>query len=282
MNKRKDEVYRKLVDEYTTVENAPFGNIKYHKSCYKAFTSKQNLSTCSNFKSTRPTSASCNQNPSSNEDNFTIVIRSRASKIDWTACIFCKHKAFKHDRKMHKVSSFKCVRADLTHELEREVCPSFILPSFDKTLTVLIRDGMGIIQSLDVKKFSNFGDLAMLFQSAETIVYIFDRYDLKDSIKSAERELRSQAAGGHRIYHVNEGSSIPDWKKFLSNNRNKQELISFLGEFISKFVNTDNPCLLGQTLYLAGNFRNPEVMKKIAGDQVTDCRFVQYPRRGRY
>jgi hypothetical protein len=58
------------------------------------------------------------------------------------------------------------------------VCPSFTLPSFDKTLTVLIRDGMGIIQSLDVKKFSNFGDLSifylkhlsMLFQSAETIV----------------------------------------------------------------------------------------------------------------
>jgi hypothetical protein len=27
---------------------------------------------------------------------------------------------------------------------------------------------------------------------------------------------------------------------------------------------------VGQTLYLAGTFRNPEVMKKIAGDQVTD------------
>jgi GTPase SAR1 family protein len=74
---------------------------------------------------------------------------------------------------------------------------------------------MGIIQSLDVKKFSNFGDLAifylkhlsMLFQSAETIVDVFDRYDLKDSIKSAERERRSQAAGGHRIYHVNEGDT---------------------------------------------------------------------------
>ena len=104
VNKRKDTVYRKLVDEYTTVENAPFGNAKYHKSCYKAFTSKQNLSTCSNFKSTRPTSASCNQNPSSSEDNFTIVTRSRASEIHWTAWIFCKHKAFKHDRKMHKVS----------------------------------------------------------------------------------------------------------------------------------------------------------------------------------
>ena len=96
-------------------------------------------------------------------------------------------------------------------------------------------------KALDVKKFSNFGDLAifylkhlsMLLKSAETIVDVFDRYDLKDSIKSTERECRSQAAGGHRIYHVNEGSSIPDWKKFLSNNRNKQDLISFLGEFIS-------------------------------------------------
>ena len=150
----------------------------------------------------------------------------------------------------------KFVKAHLTHELEREVCLSFTLPSFDKTLTVLIRDGMGIIQSLDVNKFSNFGDLAvfylkhlsMLLQSAE-IVDVFDRYDLKDSIKSAERERRSQAAGGHRIYHVNEGSSIPDWKKFLSINRNKQELISFLGEFISKFVNANNPLPVGQTIF---------------------------------
>ena len=77
---------------------------------------------------------------------------------------------------------------------------------------------MGIIQSLDLKRFSNFGDLtifylkhlSMLFQSAETIVDVFDRYDLKESIKSAERERRSQAADGHMIYHVNEGISIPD------------------------------------------------------------------------
>ena len=125
-------------------------------------------------------------------------------------------------------------------------------------------------KALDVKKFSNFGDLAifylkhlsMLLQSAE-IVDVFDRYDLKDSIKSAERERRSQAAGGHRIYHVNEGSSIPDWKKFLSINRNKQELISFLGEFISKFVNANNPLPVGQTLYLAGTFRNPEALSSI-------------------
>jgi hypothetical protein len=51
--------------------------------------------------------------------------------------------------------------------------------------------------------------------------------------------------------------------------RNKQELISFLGEFISKFVNADNPLPVGHTLYLAGTCRNPEVAKKIAGDQDT-------------
>jgi hypothetical protein len=82
--------------------------------------------------------------------------------------------------------------------------------TFDKTLTVLIRDDMGIIQSLDGKRFTNVGDLAifylkhlsMLYQSAETIVDVFDRYVRKDSIKSAERELRSQVAGRHMIYHV--------------------------------------------------------------------------------
>jgi hypothetical protein len=49
----------------------------------------------------------------------------------------------------------------------------------------------------------------------------------------------------------------------LSINKNKQELISFLGEFVSKFVNADNLLPVGQTLYLAGT--------KIASDQVTDC-----------
>ena len=43
--------------------------------------------TCQHVPTLNPTSASCNQNSSSSEDNFTIVTRSRASEIDWTACI---------------------------------------------------------------------------------------------------------------------------------------------------------------------------------------------------
>ena len=173
----------------------------------------------------------------------------------------------------------KCVKSDLAHELEREICPSFNLPTFDPSLTVVIRDGMAIIQSLDVKRFSSFGDLlnfflkqlSTLFQSASTIVDVFDRYDITDSIKSAERERRSQAAGGHRVYHVNEGSSIPDWKKFLANKRNKQALVCFIGEFISKSYCASNTLPVGQTLFLAGTFPNPEIVKKITNDQITDC-----------
>jgi hypothetical protein len=85
-----------------------------------------------------------------------------------------------------KESSFSTVTSSLhvvSANARRNISSGLMFPlSFDKTLTVLIRDGMGIIQSLDVKKFSNFGDLAifylkhlsMLFQSAETIVDFFD------------------------------------------------------------------------------------------------------------
>jgi hypothetical protein len=68
---------------------------------------------------------------------------------------------------------------------------------------------VGLVDSFrETKAIFYLKHLSMLLQSAETIVDVFDRYDLKDSIKSAERECRSQAAGGHRIYHVNEGKLI--------------------------------------------------------------------------
>ena len=44
---RKDEVYRRLVSEFTSIQNAPFQNFKNHKTCYRSFTSKQNLSAIS-------------------------------------------------------------------------------------------------------------------------------------------------------------------------------------------------------------------------------------------
>ena len=50
----------------------------------------------------------------------------------------------------------KTCKSDLIHLLENEVCSSFILPSFEKSDSILIRDGMGIVQGLNVKKICQF------------------------------------------------------------------------------------------------------------------------------
>jgi hypothetical protein len=87
----------------------------------------------------------------------------------------------------------------------------------------------------------------------------------KDSRRDITTSQSMNRWENFRSYARQRTTQVMNW------NRNKQELISFIGEFISKFVNADNPLPVGQTLYLAGTFRNPEVVKKIAGDQVTDC-----------
>jgi hypothetical protein len=53
------------------------------------------------------------------------------------------------------------------------------------------------------------------------VAAIFDRYDIKNSIKSAERERRSKSFFTAKVVQVIEGRIIPDWKKFLSSGENK-------------------------------------------------------------
>jgi hypothetical protein len=47
------------------------------------------------------------------------------------------------------------------------------------------------------------------FETAATVVDVFDRYYIETSIKSVR----------HRVYQVNEGSAIPDWRQFLANTK---------------------------------------------------------------
>ena len=94
----------------------------------------------------------------------------------------------------------KTCKADLAHLLEQDVFVSPTLPIFDISKTTHIRDGMALLQSVDAKKHRNFGELAMdfvqhqvaSFQFASMVADIFDRYDIKNSIKSAERERQSK------------------------------------------------------------------------------------------
>jgi hypothetical protein len=104
-----------------------------------------------------------------------------------------------------------------------------------------------------------------------TVADVFDRYDVNNSIKSAERERRTKVTAHAKMFQVIEGRNISDWKKFLSVKENKQALINFFGDFIVKF-NQSNPLVpAGNLYYIDGSFGNPEIVKVVSDQEVFDC-----------
>ncbi|CAC5356829.1 unnamed protein product [Mytilus coruscus] len=93
----------------------------------------------------------------------------------------------------------KTNKSDLAHELDNLVESVPNIPPFDHSATVLIRDGMSLVQSFDVERMSTFGDLAKsyimqvqsCFRFTEKVVDVFDRYDTEHSIKSADHHRQS-------------------------------------------------------------------------------------------
>ena len=55
--------------------------------------------------------------------------------------------------------------------------------------------------------------LLQCLRDADTVVNVFDSYDNKVSVKSAERERRQSAGPTGRQYQVIAGRSTPPWKK---------------------------------------------------------------------
>ena len=120
-------------------------------------------------------------------------------------------------------------KTDLTQHLEQDVSIIQTLPFFYIFRTILIRDGMPLLQSLNAKSFRTFGEMALdlkknqisCFQLASVVVDIFDRYDIQSSIKKAEQDRRSKSVFTAKMYEVIEGRVISDWKKFISSGENK-------------------------------------------------------------
>ena len=85
----------------------------------------------------------------------------------------------------------KSCKSDLVKQFEDEVSPVLSLPDFDPSLTTYIRDGMALVQCMNAKKHSTFGDLATdycrqltsCFAKAHTVADVFDRYDVQNSEK---------------------------------------------------------------------------------------------------
>ena len=101
--KRKDEVNRRLADEFKTIENVYTEKIQYHRGCYKSFKSKHKLSA-----SVFSTTAQNVSNPTEYTTSVSSIVltrSSRSSDIDWSVCVFCQCKTCKRDTKLHKITS---------------------------------------------------------------------------------------------------------------------------------------------------------------------------------
>ena len=110
------------------------------------------------------------------------------------------------------------------------------------------------------------------FSKADTVVDVYDRYNEKQSIKSAERTRRTGSLSSQKVFQVIEGRLIPDWKRFLGVDVNKQALLAFLGEYTTRYYSElgDMP-YPGDSLYIAGPFTDPNVAKKISSVGVSSC-----------
>ena len=82
---------------------------------------------------------------------------------------------------------------------------------------------MAVLQALKVDPNGMYNDVAKKymdglvsgFNSADTIVEVFDRYDIEDSVKSFERARRESTGASSRKYEVFGGHTIPPWDKFI-------------------------------------------------------------------
>ena len=78
--------------------------------------------------------------------------------------------------------------------------------------------------------------------------------DLELSIQSAERDKRSTLTSSIKVIQVIDGRKIPDWKKFITVDSNKQVLLKILGELIVKYHEGSQPNRFApnESIYVAG------------------------------
>jgi hypothetical protein len=69
-----------------------------------------------------------------------------------------------------------------------------------------------------------------------------------------------------------DGRPIPDWKKFLGVNANKQALLKFLGDFVIRSYSQSSIVTSSDDeLYLADLFSDPSTTKNFTPSKVSDC-----------
>ena len=106
------------------------------------------------------------------------------------------------------------------------------------------------------------------FSKADTLIDVFDRYDDKFSVKSAEQERRQGGTNSTQLYQVLGGRQVPPWSKFLNVAQNKQSLVAFIS---SKIVSCsiESLCIThNRAVILAGCFQDGKETKMITSGGV--------------
>jgi hypothetical protein len=99
-----DAINKRQDDEFNSLSLVPLIEIKYHRSCFKDYTSKRNLQ---RFVSDVP---ECS-NTSNDASVSTMKTHSKTlPQINWDYCIFCRQKAIKKDRKLKRIESSERVK----------------------------------------------------------------------------------------------------------------------------------------------------------------------------
>ena len=99
---RKDDVHRRLHDEFDSLDLIPTDRIQYHRSCYESYTSKINLEKIEPVEA-QMNASSCGLVRTS--EYICVKTRSMTAAFDWFQCIFCKQKSYKKDRNLKRVES---------------------------------------------------------------------------------------------------------------------------------------------------------------------------------
>ncbi|CAG2253275.1 unnamed protein product [Mytilus edulis] len=142
VRQRQDGVFRLFLSEVDKLDDIIMNNIKYHKTCYRTYTSKHNIpspSSCISAAKVQQQQSQAETTSSCASPN--ILTRSRLS-LDFLCCIFCKNKTFKKDRKLHRVSSSMRVQSlfeTATKHADNEML--FLIADKDFTSNALYHSG---------------------------------------------------------------------------------------------------------------------------------------------
>jgi hypothetical protein len=98
---RQDELYRRLIVEVSSITHVVSEScvVKYHRSCCKSYTSKQNITSFAKKKKT------IKEVPDSKSSSTFVCSNDITTRSDWTYCIFCKKKSYKKKHKLLKIES---------------------------------------------------------------------------------------------------------------------------------------------------------------------------------